>query len=199
MLALETHGITEILTDYEMMIYYNPYYHELSMTELEADKEDLYYKSCSYTVYDQQEGIHRQSVRVETLGEKLIAIGDLISLHERQYKAHRQILLEYIKDWHSADVSLLDGYFKKQLAGKDSKNIESDLIDHIKRELYPQEQQARDEREQSRGIDRNAWVKEALEEWKTLRGGEESEQSRQNKRVATTGTFGGVQCDSKLY
>ena len=141
----------EIISDYEMMIYYNPYFHQLRMAELKADKEDLYYKSCSWTVYDEQEGIHRQSIRVETLGEKLLALDELITAHERQYERHREILLKAVKDWHSEDMKLLDTYFKRQLTGG---RIESDLLDHLKSALYPLEQQARDDRERTRWIEK---------------------------------------------
>ena len=151
----------EIISDYEMMIYYNPYFQQLKMAELKADKEDLYYKSCSWTVYDPQEGIHRQSIRVETLGEKLIALDELISAHERQYERHRRLLLETVKDWHSADMKLLDTYFKQQLAPTGGR-IESDLIDHLKQVLYPLEKQARDAREIERLHDK-------LDKWELSR------------------------------
>lgn len=185
----------EIITDYELKIYYNPYFHELRMAELKADKEDLYYKSCSWTVYDEQEGIHRQSIRVETLAEKILALDELISAHERQYERHRRLLLETVKDWHSRDIAVLDRYFKRQLTGG---RIESDLIDHLKRTLYPLEQQARDDRERNRGIDRNAWIKEALEEWKASRGGEAYDEADTEKVRYPNRVHGRVQRDIEL-
>ncbi|MFA7745920.1 hypothetical protein [Salinicoccus roseus] len=138
----------KILSDFEMKKYYNPYFHELLIEELKSDKQDLYYKSCSWTVYDEMDGIHRQSIKVETLGEKLIALDELISAHERQYKRHRQVLHEHVKDWHKKDKALLDAYFFNQ--NNNTGNIKHECIEQLKRDLYFAEHEERDERHKKR-------------------------------------------------
>lgn len=185
----------ESLTDYEMLVLYNPYYFSEKVEQMKAEKEDLYYKSCSWTVYDQQEGIHRESISVENIVEKTIALETHIKKLGRMYKERRERLTKELEGWHRQDIEVLDTYFKRQLKGE---AVDSNIIDHLKRELYPLEQQARSDRERERNIDKNAWIKEALEELKTLRGGEKDDERSENRKRAsiTVRTLGSVADDS---
>lgn len=155
MLVLEmrslTNEIPEALTDYEMKTYFNPYYHQIRMEELHSDKEDLYYKSCSWTEYGDVFGVTRRSIPVENLGEKLVSLDDHIKHLERKYRKRKHMLDTVTKGWHMADMKLLDRYFRKQMAGY---TIESPVLDYLKVELYERESTDRDDRTKAR------WQKE---------------------------------------
>lgn len=170
-MALHAHGIAEVLTDYEMKIYFNPYYYRDLIEQLEADKEDLYYKSCSWTDYDAVYGISRRSISVENLGEKLLSLDGHIKQLERKYRKRRQILSKSTKALHRADVKLLDRYFRQQMAGY---TIEAPALDYLKVELYEMEQVSRSEREKDRWRKENQKTlrkAETLKNQKTVVGG----------------------------
>jgi hypothetical protein len=128
--------ITEVLSDYEMMLYYNPLFHEWQINEMQADKEDLYYKSVGITDYDAVYGIQRHSMSVERLGEKLVGISDSIERTRRMFKRHRALLQDEIKGWETADVAILERYFKYQMQGI---NIQNDRLHALKKTLYDRE------------------------------------------------------------
>lgn len=131
------------LTDYEMKTYFNPFFHRDRMADLQADKSDLYYKSCSWTDYGDVYGITRRSISVEHLGEKLVALDSHMEQLERKYQKRKQMLDSVTKDWHMADVALLDRYFRQQMAGY---TVEAPVLDYLKVELYKRESADRDDR-----------------------------------------------------
>lgn len=135
--------LAEILSDYEMMRYYNPYYHEWRMQELHDDKMDLYYKSAGTTDFDAVIGIKYSSMSIERIGEGLIGIGEQIERAEGNYREHRQILNGIIKDWQDEDLSLLTEYFRLQLSGDE---LIIECVEELKRTLYHIERNKRNER-----------------------------------------------------
>ena len=128
--------VIEILSDHEMKKYYNPLFHEWQIKEMLADKEDLYYKSVGYTDYDSIYGIKRTSMSVERIGEQLIGVSDNIERTQRMFKRHRALLQDEIKGWETADIAILERYFKYQMQDI---NIQNERIHDLKRALYDRE------------------------------------------------------------
>ena len=128
--------VIEVLSDYEMMIYYNPLFHEWQIKEMLTDKEDLYYKSVGITDYDAIYGIQRHSMSLERLGEKLVGISDSIERTKSMFKRHRALLQDEIEGWETADIAILERYFKYQMQGI---NIQNERIHELKRALYDRE------------------------------------------------------------
>lgn len=128
--------VIEILSDYEMKIYYNPLFHEWQMNEMQADKEDLYYKSVGITDYDAVYGIQRISMSVESIAEQLVAASENIDRTARMYARHRALLQAMTNDWETADIAILERYFKYQMRGI---NIQNERIYELKKSLYDRE------------------------------------------------------------
>ena len=139
--------VIEILSDYEMMIYYNPLFHDWQIKEMLADKEDLYYKSVGITDYDAVYGIQRISMSVESIAEQLVAASDNIKRTQRMFKRHRALLQAMTNDWQTADIAILERYFKYQMQ---CINIKCDRIEQLKRDLYKHEQTDRKSRKVKR-------------------------------------------------
>src|SRR5699024_4331606 len=102
--------VIEILSDYEMKIYYNPLFHEWQMNEMQEDKEDLYYKSVGITDYDAVYGIQRISMSVESIAEQLVAASENIKRTQRMFERHRALLQAMTNDWETADIAILERY-----------------------------------------------------------------------------------------
>ena len=128
--------VIEILSDYEMKIYYNPLFHEWQMNEMQADKEDLYYKSVGITDYDAVYGIQRISMSVGSIAEQLVAASENIDRKGRMFERHRALLQDEIEGWETADIAILERYFKYQMQDI---NIQNERIHELKRALYDRE------------------------------------------------------------
>lgn len=135
--------LAETLSDYEMMILFNPYFYKWKLQELHYDKQDLYYKSAGTTDFDSVIGIKSASMSVERIGEHLIGLSEQIDRLEREYHSRRQTLEEHIQSLQRTVIDDLERYFKLQMSGIE---ITVESIEELKRELYQIEYAARNKR-----------------------------------------------------
>lgn len=190
-------GMPDYLTDNEMMLLYNPYYFSEKVEQMKAKKEDLYYKSCSWTVYDQQEGIHRESISVENIVEKTIALETHIKKLERSYKAQRERLIKELEGWQKTDIDRLEQYFYTQYYKGTA--VTCERIEQLKKRLFYVEHIEREKRGNERWRANNKDIIEKAQAIAmTLRGGEKDDERSENRKRAsnTVRTLGSVADDS---
>lgn len=122
--------IEEKLSDYEMMVYFNPYFHNMKMAELFSDKEDLYYQSCGKTQFDIVNGITFSSMGMDKIVDEILAADSHIEQKEKAYMNRVEVLSTLTP--HEQDI--LIEYFYEQYFNHN--NIGSPVIDDLKVRLY---------------------------------------------------------------
>lgn len=132
--------IEEKLTDYEFFTLYNPYYHELKLSELYADKEDLYYQSTGRSIFDPVNGITFTAMRMDKILDEILAVDSRIEEAENAY-INRVAVLDTLPA-HEQDI--LIQYFYEQFFNH--YNIQSSVIDDLKVRLYFIELDSRQDR-----------------------------------------------------
>lgn len=191
LVVLQAHGIKEILTDYELKIYYSKYFHSEVITDLQERLQDQYHKSCGHTNFDSVHGIVLKADSVEKIAEKTIGLRDAIEARERSFKQHRGLLQKFKKDLTDKQCGIIDWYFYEQYHNEYI--ISDPVIDLMKDLLYVDEQEARSEREKDRF---KKEYKETLNKAQDTRGGGNYGSDKRRNGHAR-GTFGGVPGNSR--
>lgn len=203
MLRRRTYGIKEVLTDYELKIYYNHYLHAEIITDLQERIQDQYYKSCGHTNFDSVYGIVLKADRVEKIVEKTIGLQDGIKQREKTFKAHRGLLQSFKKRLTDKQCEVIDRYFYEQY--HNNYIISDPVIDLMKELLYVDESKARSERESDRlrqkyekTLNKAQVMKKEIDKNGRVTyyggGGEYDDDNRKNSYARRT--FGGVSSNS---
>lgn len=118
---------------YEMMIYYNPYFHKFRIEQYEESKTNLYYQ-VGHTEFDEIEGIRLRSDPVENLAIRACAITDTIDKAEKKYQAYRKDFEAHTSHLTPLQLTQVDSYFQNQIHSDEGLYFE--VVEDLKEKLY---------------------------------------------------------------
>lgn len=153
----------EILTDYHLLIYYNPYFFRWRINELKAELNDIYNRSASKHEYT-SDGIIVVGSSTEKLAMESAVTNDSIKNRTSEFTAHTDNLKIFMEHCSTKEKKQIKRYFLSQFYR--DKLLDYPVIKRMKKELYYVEVAQREERQKYWKDERLRGVREKISNYK---------------------------------